>query len=138
MIVGHPDETEDDFAEMKQFVKDMRFERLGAFVYSHEEGTYAYANYTDNIPNEEKQRRLDEIMAIQQEIASEISDSEVGKTLPVIVDRKEGGYFVGRTEHDSPEVDPEVLITVGTPGVEIGSFYNAHIIDANDFELIAE
>lgn len=138
MIVGHPDETEDDFAEMKQFVKDMRFERLGAFVYSHEEGTYAYANYTDNIPNEEKQRRLDEIMAIQQEIASEISDSEVGKTLRVIVDRKEGGYFVGRTEHDSPEVDPEVLITVGTPGVEIGSFYNAHIIDANDFELIAE
>lgn len=138
MIVGHPDETEDDFAEMILFVKDMRFERLGAFGYSHEEGTYAYANYTDNVPNDVKQHRLDEIMAIQQEIASDISASEIGKTLRVIIDRKEGEYYVGRTEHDSPEVDPEVLIAVGTPGVEIGIFYNAHIIDANDFELIAE
>ncbi len=138
MLVGHPDESEQDFEEMKQFVREMRFERLGAFAYSHEDGTYAYKNYSDNIPEEIKQSRLDEIMEIQQEIASEVSHSMVGKTLKVIIDRKEEEYFVGRTEFDSPEVDPEVLIPVGTRGVKVGDFYNAKIVYANDFELFGE
>lgn len=138
MLIGHSDESEQDFEEMKQFVREMRFERLGAFAYSHEDGTYAYKNYSDNIPEEIKQSRLDEIMEIQQEIASEVSHSMVGKTLKVIIDRKEEEYFVGRTEFDSPEVDPEVLIPVGTRGVKVGDFYNAKIVYANDFELFGE
>ncbi len=138
MLVGHPDETEQDFEEMKQFVRDIRFERLGAFAYSHEEGTFAYKNYADNIPEDVKQSRLDEIMEIQQEIAGEVSSSMLGKSLKVIIDRKEDDYFIGRTEFDSPEVDPEVLIPVGTRGVKIGEFYNAKIVYANDFELFGE
>lgn len=138
MLIGHSDESEQDFEEMKQFVREMRFERLGAFAYSHEDGTYAYKNYSDNIPEEIKQSRLDEIMEIQQEIASEVSHSMIGKTLKVIIDRKEEEYFVGRTEFDSPEVDPEVLIPVGTRGVKVGDFYNAKIVYANDFELFGE
>lgn len=135
MLVGHPDETEQDFEEMKQFVRDMRFERLGTFAYSHEEGTFAHKNYKDNIPEEVKLRRQDEIMAIQQEIAAEVSASMVGKSLKVIIDRKEEDYFVGRTEFDSPEVDNEVLIPVNKQGIKVGEFYTMNIVDATEFEL---
>ena len=138
MLVGHPDETEQDFEEMKQFVHDIRFERLGAFAYSHEEGTFAHNNYTDNIPEEVKQYRLEEIMAIQQGISSEINQQKIGQTLKVIIDKKEDDYFVGRTEFDSPEVDPEVLIPATTKGVKIGEFYNAEIIDSSEFELFGK
>lgn len=138
MLVGHPDETEQDFEEMKQFVHDIRFERLGAFAYSHEEGTFAHNNYTDNIPEEVKQYRMEEIMAIQQGISSEINQQKIGQTLKVIIDKKEDDYFVGRTEFDSPEVDPEVLIPATTKGVKIGEFYNAEIIDSSEFELFGK
>lgn len=136
MLVGHPGETEQDIEELKEFLRFARFERLGAFAYSHEEGTYAYKHYNDDIPGEVKQARLDDIMRVQQGIAAEINASKIGSTLKVMVDRREDDYFVGRTEFDSPEVDPEVLIPVGTPGVNIGEFYHAYIADATDFELI--
>lgn len=135
LLVGHPDETEQDFEEMKEFVNWARFERMGAFAYSHEEGTYAYKNQIDNVPEEVKQTRLSELMNIQQKIASDINSAKIGQTLKVIVDRIEGDYFVGRTEFDSPEVDPEVLIPVDTEGVKVGEFYLANIVDATDFEL---
>lgn len=135
MLVGHPDETEQDFEEMKEFVRKARFERLGAFAYSHEEGTLAYKKYADNVPEEVKQHRLNEIMAIQQSISAEINQAKIGQTLKVIIDKKEEGYFVGRTEFDSPEVDPEVLIPADTAGVKVGEFYHAKISDADDFEL---
>ena len=135
MLVGHPGETEQDIEELKDFLRYARFERLGAFAYSHEEGTYAYRHYTDSIPEEVKQARLDEVMRVQQGIAAEINASKIGSTLKVIIDRSEGEYFVGRTEFDSPEVDPEVLIPAGTPGVKVGEFYTAYIADATDFEL---
>jgi len=136
MLVGHPGETEQDIEELKEFLRFARFERLGAFAYSHEEGTYAYKHYQDNIPEEVKQARLDEIMRVQQGIAAEINASKIGSTLKVMVDRLENDYFVGRTEFDSPEVDPEVLIPVETPGVRVGEFYDAYIADATDFELL--
>lgn len=138
MMVGHPGETEEDFEELKKFVRWARFERLGAFTYSHEEGTYAYKNYTDHIPEEVKQRRLDELMEIQREIAAEINETKIGKTLKVIIDRREEEYYIGRTEFDSPEVDPEVLIPVAVEGVKIGEFYQAKIVNASDYELFGE
>ena len=138
MIVGHPGETEQDFEEMKEFVRTMRFERLGAFTYSHEEGTHAYNEYEDSISDEVKYSRLDEIMAIQQEIAAEHSRKKIGETIKVIIDRAEEDYYIGRTQFDSPEVDPEVLIPIDTAGIIVGEFYNAHIYDANPFELFAE
>ena len=138
MLVGHPEETEQDFEELKEFVKWARFERLGAFAYSHEEGTYAHKNYTDNIPDETKQQRLGELMDIQQRIAAEINAAKTGSILKVIIDRKEGDYFIGRTEFDSPEVDPEVMIPADTKGVKVGEFYQATIVDATDFELFGE
>lgn len=138
MIVGHPGETEQDFEEMKEFVRTMRFERLGAFTYSHEEGTHAYNEYEDSISDEVKYSRLDEIMAIQQEIATEHSRKKIGQTIKVIIDRAEEDYYIGRTQFDSPEVDPEVLIPIDTAGIVVGEFYEAQIIDANPFELFAE
>ncbi|NLI71317.1 MAG: 30S ribosomal protein S12 methylthiotransferase RimO [Bacteroidales bacterium] len=138
MLVGHPDETEQDFEEMKQFVRDIRFERLGAFAYSHEDGTFAYKNYTDNIPEEVKQSRLGEIMTIQQEISAEINRQKIGQTLKIIIDREEPNYFVGRTEFDSPEVDQEVLIPIDSQGVQIGEFYEVEIINSSDFELLGK
>lgn len=138
MLVGHPEETEQDFEELKEFVRWARFERLGAFAYSHEEGTYAHKNYTDNIPVEIKQQRLGELMDIQQRIAAEINAAKTGSILKVIIDRKEGDYFIGRTEFDSPEVDPEVMIPADTKGVKVGEFYQATIVDATDFELFGE
>ena len=135
LLLGHPGETEDDVEELKEFVRKARFERLGAFAFSNEEGTFAYKTYADDIEDEVKQRRVDEIMSIQQGISAEINLTKIGKTLKVMIDRVEDEYFVGRTEYDSPEVDPEVLIPVSTEGVRQGEFYNAKIIDATDFDL---
>ena len=136
LLLGHPGETLDDVAELAQFVRDIRFERLGAFAYSDEEGTYANLHYKDNIPFEEKQRRVDEIMSIQEEIAAATNAQKVGRTLKTIVDRREGEYFVGRTEFDSPEVDGEVLISVDeNPQVKIGNFYQIKVDSADTFDL---
>lgn len=110
LMVGHPGEGESDFEELKEFVRKARFERMGAFAYSEEEGTFSAEHYSDNIPEEVKQRRLDELMAVQEEIAAEINVSKVGQEMKVIIDREEEEYYIGRTEFDSPEVDPEVLI----------------------------
>ena len=137
MMVGHPGETEDDFKDMLEWVKQMRFERLGAFAYSDEEGTYANLNYQDDVPPEVKQNRLDTLMALQEQIADRINQTEVGKTLKVIIDRQEDNYYIGRTEHDSPEVDCEVLITAEQP-LPIGQFCNVLITDADTFDLYAK
>ena len=135
LLLGHPGETEADVKELKEFVRKARFERLGAFAFSNEEGTFAYKTYNDDIEDEVKQKRVDEIMSIQQGISAEINETKIGKTLKVIIDRVEDEYFVGRTEFDSPEVDPEVLIPISTNGLNIGEFYNAKIVDATDFDL---
>jgi len=137
MLVGHPGETEADFEELKDFVREMRFERLGVFNYSHEEGTIAGELYEDDVPMEIKQYRADEIMAIQQVIAAEINAAKIGQTMKVVIDRLEGDYFIGRTEFDSPEVDGEVLIPA-TTNVEIGKYYMAKITSADDFDLYGE
>lgn len=135
MLIGHPGETEEDIDELKEFLRFARFERLGAFTYSHEESTYAHKHYQDDIPEEVKQQRMDEIMSLQQEISTEINQAKVGSTMKVIIDKKDGDYYVGRTEFDSPEVDPEVLISVDTKGVKVGEFYQAEIVDAAEFDL---
>lgn len=135
MLVGHPGETEQDIEEMKEFMKFARFDRLGAFAYSNEEGTHAYEKYEDNIPEEVKQERLNDIMALQQNISAELNQNKVGQKLKVMIDRLEGDNFVGRSEFDSPEVDPEVLIPADTKGVKIGEFYTAEIVSAAEFDL---
>lgn len=138
LLVGHPGETEQDFEELKEFVRAMRFDRLGVFTYSPEENTHAGDNLEDTIPEEVKQQRAEEIMAIQQEISLENNRARVGKTYKVLIDRKEGDYFIGRTEYDSPEVDNEVLITSGNSQPAIGKFYNVNITKADDFDLFGE
>ena len=137
LMVGFPGETEADFEELKEFVRRVRFDRMGAFAYSEEEGTYAAEHYKDDVPAEVKQQRLDELMDIQEGISAELGMAKVGKTLKVIIDRIEGEYYVGRTEYDSPEVDPEVLIACGegeTP-LQIGAFYDVEITSSDDFDL---
>lgn len=138
LMVGHPGETEADFEELKAFVKEVRFDRMGAFAYSEEEGTYAAKQYKDEIPQEVKQQRLDELMALQQEISAELSSAKIGKEFKVIIDRKEGEYYVGRTQFDSPEVDPEVLIADTGKRLYTGRFYQVRVTDADDFDLYAE
>ncbi len=135
LMVGHPGETEADFEELKEFVRKVRFDRMGAFAYSEEEGTFAANNYEDNIPQEVKQTRLDELMAIQQEISSELSAAKIGRQMKVIIDRIEGDYYIGRTEFDSPEVDPEVLIERNGKQLIIGNFYQVEIVNSDDFDL---
>lgn len=135
LMVGFPGETEDDFRQLCDFVKDVRFERMGAFAYSEEEGTYAAINYEDDVPEEVKQQRLDELMAIQQGIATEVSDAYVGRVLKVVIDRKENQYFIGRTEYDSPEVDCEVLIEEDS--LQVGKYYNVRVDSADEFDLYA-
>ena len=137
LMVGYPGETEIDFEELKEFVRKVRFDRMGAFAYSEEEGTYSAKHYKDNIPQEVKQQRLDELMAIQQEISNELSHAKIGKEFQVIIDRKEGDYYIGRTEFDSPEVDPEVLIKQEGKTLRIGSFHRVKVYDADDFDLYA-
>lgn len=137
LMVGHPGETEKDFEELKEFVREARFDRMGAFAYSEEEGTYSAKAYEDSIPSEVKQQRLSELMDIQQGISAELSAAKVGKTMKIVIDRIEGDYYIGRTEFDSPEVDPEVLIEKNDNHLKIGKFYQAEIINANDFDLYA-
>lgn len=138
LMVGFPGETEEDFKELVDFVKWAKFERMGAFAYSEEEGTYSAEHYDDDVPAEIKQRRLDKLMAVQQRISAEVEAAKVGKTLKTIIDRREGDYYVGRTEFCSPEVDPEVLIPVEKRRLRSGCFYNVHITDSDDFDLYGE
>ena len=138
LMVGFPGETQEDFHELLEFVRTQRFERMGAFAYSEEEGTYSANNYEDDVPAEVKQRRLDELMILQQEISAEVEAEKVGKILKVIIDRKEGDYYIGRTEFCSPEVDPEVLITAGEKHLRVGCFYNVKITQSEEFDLYGE
>nr|WP_286855909.1 30S ribosomal protein S12 methylthiotransferase RimO [Proteiniphilum sp. UBA4988] len=135
MMVGHPGETEQDFEELLEFVRETRFERLGAFPYSHEEDTYCDNNYTDDVPPGLKQERMNVLMDVQESIAATINESKVGKTLKVIIDREDPDYYVGRTEFDSPEVDGEVLIEKQSP-LRTGEFYEVKITSAMPFDLI--
>lgn len=135
LMVGFPGEGEQEFEELKEFVRRARFERMGAFAYSEEDGTYAARHFKDEIPDDVKQERLSQLMAIQQDISAEVQAAKVGQTLKVIIDRKEGEYYVGRTEFDSPEVDPEVLIPVSAGRLRRGCFYKVTITDADDFDL---
>lgn len=134
LMVGHPGETDEDFAELLDFVKRARFERMGAFAYSHEVGTYAYKHYEDDVPEEVKQERLDALMRAQEKISAEINAAKVGQELKVIVDREEEDFYVGRTQFDSPEVDPEMLISKERP-LELGQFYQVRVTDAQAFDL---
>ena len=136
LMTGFPGEDEQAFEELKDFVREAKFERMGAFAYCEEEGTYAAKNYEDEIPQEVKEARLDELMAIQENVALESNQSKIGKTLKVIIDKEDAAYYIGRTEFDSPEVDPEVLIKKDKP-LTIGEFYQAEITDALPYELIA-
>jgi len=138
LMVGFPGETKEDFEELKEFVQKARFDRMGAFAYSEEEGTYAAETYEDSIPHEVKQARLDELMALQQEISAELSSAKIGQELKVIIDRKEGDYYIGRTQFDSPEVDPEVLIKADGKRLFSGRFYRVRITNADDFDLFGE
>lgn len=137
-MVGFPGETDEDFQELMDFVRWARFERMGAFAYSEEDGTYSALNYQDDIPESVKEERLGKLMALQQEISAEIEAEKVGKTLPVIIDRKEGEYYIGRTEYCSPEVDPEVLIKASTKRLRVGEFYQVRIIDTEEFDIYGE
>ena len=137
LIVGYPGETEEDYQTLKQWVQDMRFERLGCFTYSHEENTHAF-NLEDDVSEEVKQERANEIMEIQSQISWELNQEKIGKTFKVVIDRKEGNYFVGRTEFDSPDVDNEVLIDATKTYLKTGEFTTVKITDAADFDLYAD
>lgn len=138
LMVGFPGETEEDFNELLDFVCEQRFERMGAFAYSEEESTYSALHYDDDVPEEVKQQRLDKLMALQQQISEEIEAEKVGKTFPVIIDRKEGNYYVGRTEFCSPEVDPEVLIPVKDKHLRVGNFYQVKMTGSDEFDLYGQ
>ena len=137
LMVGHPGETERDFEELVEFVKTVRFERMGAFAYSHEEGTYSYNHYEDDVDPEVKQERLDYLMRVQEGISAEINSSKIGKTLKVIIDREEDDFYIGRTEFDSPEVDPEILISK-KQALTLGEFYQVQIKEAQAFDLYGD
>lgn len=135
LMVGFPGETDDDFDQLMEFTRWARFERMGAFAYSEEDGTFSADNYEDDVPEEVKQGRLDRLMALQQEISAEIEAEKVGKVLKVVIDRKESDYYVGRTEYCSPEVDPEVLIPADERPLKVGRYYNVKIVDSEEFDL---
>ena len=135
LMVGFPGETDEDFSELMEFVREARFDRMGAFAYSEEEGTFSAKHYEDDVPEDVKQQRLDELMDLQQEISAQVQAEKVGRTMKVIIDRKEGEYYVGRTEYCSPEVDPEVLIPVAEGELKIGEFYQVNIKNSDDFDL---
>ncbi|WP_299463829.1 30S ribosomal protein S12 methylthiotransferase RimO [uncultured Microscilla sp.] len=137
LIAGHPGETEADFEEMYTFVEKSRFDRLGIFTYSHEDNTHSFT-MKDDVPEEIKEDRAGQVMALQQEISAELNQQKVGKTLKVMIDRKEGGYFIGRTESDSPEVDNEVLISAENTYLPVGEFAPIKIINATEFDLYGE
>ena len=134
LMVGFPGETDDDYAQLLEFIKEQRFERLGAFAYCEVDGTYSALHYKDDIADEVKQSRLSRLMRIQQDISADISASKTGKTFKTMIDRLEGDYYVGRTEFDSPEVDPEVLIKADNE-LPVGEFVNVRITDADAFDL---
>ncbi len=138
LMVGFPGEGEEEFGELKDFVRRARFERMGAFAYSEEEGTYAARHFKDDISDEVKQRRLAELMELQQKISAEVQAEKVGSRMKVVIDRREGEYYVGRTEYDSPEVDPEVLIPVSDGVLRMGCFYDVEVTDSDDFDLYAK
>ena len=135
LMVGFPNESDEDFNELMEFTRWARFERMGAFAYSEEEGTYSATHYEDNISPEVKQARLDKLMALQQKISYEIAEAKIGKVFKVVIDRKEGDYYIGRTEFSSPEVDPEVLIPAAEKRLRVGAFYEVKITDAEAFDL---
>lgn len=137
LMVGFPGETDEAFNELKEFVREAKFERMGAFAYCEEDDTYAAKNFSDSIPQEVKESRLEEIMTIQEDVALESNQSKIGKTMTVVIDREEPDYFVGRTEFDSPEVDPEVLIDKDDR-LTVGNFYDVEITEALPFELMAK
>lgn len=137
LMVGFPGETDEDFAELMEFVRWARFERMGAFAYSEEEETYSAIHYEDDVPQEVKQKRLDQLMALQQDISAEIEAEKVGQEMMVVVDRKEGNYYIARSEFCSPEVDPEVLIKADKR-LRVGQFYKVRIISSDEFDLYAE
>lgn len=134
LIAGHPGETDQDYLELKDFVTGFRFDRLGVFAYSHEEDTWSYKNYEDNVPDDLKERRVSELMEIQQNISAELNEKRVGKVYKVLIDRKEGEFFAGRTEYDSPEVDQEVLVPAEC-NLRAGRFYNILITGSTEFDL---
>ena len=138
LMVGFPGETQDDYDRLLEFVKRQRFERMGAFAYCEVDGTYSALHYKDDIDEETKQSRLSRLMRVQQDISCELNLQKVGKTFRTVIDRIEGDWYVGRTEFDSPDVDPEILIPASGPGLEIGHFYNARITSAQEFDLYAE
>ena len=138
LMVGFPGETDEDFKELCDFVSWARFERMGAFAYSEEQGTPSARLYDDNIPEEVKQERLSRLMRLQQKISAEIQEDKVGKEMRIVIDRKEGDWYVGRTEYDSPEVDPEILIPASIDGLAPGMFYNVRVTKADDFDLYGE
>ncbi len=135
LMVGHPGETDDDFQELMEFVKWARFERMGAFAYSDEMGTFSAEHYEDDIPTDVKEARLSKLMRLQQRISAEVQEEKVGSVMTVLIDRQEGDYYIGRTEYDSPEVDPEVLIRCDEGELTIGAFYECEIMQADDFDL---
>lgn len=135
LMVGFPGETDEDFQELLEFTRKARFERMGAFAYSEEEGTYSAEHYKDDVPDDVKQARLDKLMALQQRISSELEAEKVGKVMKVVIDRKEGDYYVGRTEFCSPEVDPEVLIRADNRRLRVGQMYDVQITDSEEFDL---
>ena len=138
LMVGFPGETDKDFEELVEFVKWAKFDRMGAFSYSEEDGTYAADNYRDNVSKKKKQERLDRLMEIQQRISTKLNYDKVGSAYKTIIDRMEGEYYIGRTEYDSPDVDTEVLIPAANGELEIGKFYNVKINDATEFDLMGE
>ncbi len=137
LMVGFPGETDEDFKELVEFTKWARFERMGAFAYSEEDGTYSADHYEDDVPEEVKQQRLDRLMRVQQHISAELEAAKVGQTMTVVIDRQEGDYYIGRTEYCSPEVDPEVLIPCDV-ALEIGNYYEVKIVDSEEFDLYGE
>lgn len=137
LMVGHPGETEEDFKDLLKFVDDIKFERMGAFPYSHEDGTYAYEHYEDNISDEVKQERMDTLMHLQEKISLGINESKIGQILNVIIDKEDEDYYIGRSEYDSPEVDPEILVPKNKQLI-IGQFYNIRITGAQPFDLYGE
>lgn len=138
LMVGFPGETEEDFQELLDFVRTVRFDRMGAFAYSEEEGTYAAEHYADDVPAEVKEQRLDQLMTLQEGISSELNAAKVGRKLKAVIDRKEGDYFIGRSEYDSPEVDGEVLIAADSYPAEIGQFYTVEITEADEYDLYGQ
>ncbi|HSH50201.1 MAG TPA: 30S ribosomal protein S12 methylthiotransferase RimO [Bacteroidales bacterium] len=138
MLVGHPGETDEDFNELLEFVKFAKFERLGVFTYSEEENTYSAQQYKDDIPFSVKQARMDELMEVQQEISNQLNKNKISRLFKVLIDRKEGLYYIGRTEYDSPEVDNEVIIDSANKKLSVGSFYTVKILKSDDFDLYGE